>query len=157
MRRWAMVVALLLALTTLSACGRAKEDDRLISWYGAEKAGELGVACTDEAQLAVAEELAEKARALLLHAEPMGEAELSACGELSRYYELDPDADHADAACRVLTTKQEGGAGYVWVSYSATYYSRSGEVRRGFSERISRWDIQQRDGQWVVTGIDEMP
>lgn len=79
------------------------------------------------------------------------------CGALERYYFFDDKAVRADVSIELVTTKQENGKGYIWVKYSADYYDKDDTLISGNGEAYSRWDIEQLDGKWTVTLIDEIP
>ena len=78
------------------------------------------------------------------------------CGALKKYFYFDENVKKAEAAIELITTEQHDGKGYVWVKYSANYYDANNNLVMGMGETYSRWDIEEKDGTWVVIAIDEM-
>ena len=50
-----------------------------------------------------------------------------------------------------------GDSGYIWVKYSSEAYDKDGEVTFGSLDILSRWELEKKDNQWVVTSIKEHP
>ena len=78
------------------------------------------------------------------------------CGALKKYFYFDENVKKAEATIELITTEQHDGKGYVWVKYSANYYDANNDLVMGMGETYSRWDIEEKDGTWVVIAIDEM-
>ena len=145
MKKFLCAILFLTMVISLSACG-GKGVSTLVKHYGQEKVDEMEIECTDETQLKVANDLIAEAKDIM-----------SYCGALERYYFFDDKAVRADVSIELVTTKQENGKGYIWVKYSADYYDKDDTLISGNGEAYSRWDIEQLDGKWTVTLIDEIP
>ena len=144
MKKFLCAILFLTMVISLSACG-GKGVSTLVKHYGQEKVDEMEIECTDETQLKVANDLIAEAKDIM-----------SYCG-LERYYFFDDKAVRADVSIELVTTKQENGKGYIWVKYSADYYDKDDTLISGNGEAYSRWDIEQLNGKWTVTLIDEIP
>ena len=48
-------------------------------------------------------------------------------------------------------------SGYIWVKYSSEAYDKEGELTYGSFNILSRWKIEKKDNNWVVTSIKEHP
>ena len=122
-----------------------------------EKVDEMEIECTDETQLKVANDLIAEAKDIMSYCGSGDGTNKEDCGALERYYFFDDKAVRADVSIELVTTKQENGKGYIWVKYSADYYDKDDTLISGNGEAYSRWDIEQLDGKWTVTLIDEIP
>ena len=133
------------------------KDWTLVKHYGQEKVDEMEIECTDETQLKVANDLIAEAKDIMSYCGSGDGTNKEDCGALERYYFFDDKAVRADVSIELVTTKQENGKGYIWVKYSADYYDKDDTLISGNGEAYSRWDIEQLDGKWTVTLIDEIP
>ena len=121
-----------------------------------EKVKEMDIKCSDEAQLQVANNLVETAKSNLSYCGSKNNVDTDSCGALKKYFYFDENVKKAEATIELITTEQHDGKGYVWVKYSANYYDANNDLVMGMGETYSRWDIEEKDGTWVVIAIDEM-
>lgn len=155
MKKVLCVILFVVMAISLSACGKGVST--LVKHYGQEKVDEMEIECTDEAQLTVANDLIAKARDVMSYCGSGDGVDTENCGALERYYFFDENAIRAEVSIELVTTKQENEKGYIWVKYSANYYDEDDTLISGKGEAYSRWDIEQIDGKWTVTLIDEIP
>lgn len=156
MKKFLCAILFLTMVISLSACG-GKGVSTLAKHYGQEKVDEMEIECTDETQLKVANDLIAEAKDIMSYCGSGDGTNKEDCGALERYYFFDDKAVRADVSIELVTTKQENGKGYIWVKYSADYYDKDDTLISGMGEAYSRWDIEQLDGKWTVTLIDEIP
>lgn len=156
MKKFLCAILFLTMVISLSACG-GKGVSTLVKHYGQEKVDEMEIECTDETQLKVANDLIAEAKDIMSYCGSGDGTNKEDCGALERYYFFDDKAVRADVSIELVTTKQENGKGYIWVKYSADYYDKDDTLISGNGEAYSRWDIEQLDGKWTVTLIDEIP
>lgn len=154
MKKILCVILFVVMVISLSACGKGVST--LVKHYGQEKVDEMEIECTDEAQLTVANALVAKAKNVMSYCGSGDGVDTENCGALERYYFFDEKAVKAEVLIELVTTKQENGKGYIWVKYSANYYDEDDKLIMGKAEAYSRWDIEQQDGVWTVTAIDEI-
>ena len=154
MKQIMAVILIIITITTLASCG--KRPTTLERHYGQEKVDEMEIECTDEAQLKVANDLVAVAKDVMSYCGSGDGVDTEKCGALERYYFFDGKADRAEVSIELITTKQENGKGYIWVKYAANYYDMDDKLISGTAETYSRWDIEQKDGEWTVTTIDEI-
>ena len=135
MKKFLCAILFLTMVISLSACG-GKGVSTLVKHYGQEKVDEMEIECTDETQLKVANDLIAEAKDIMSYCGSGDGTNKEDCGALERYYFFDDKAVRADVSIELVTTKQENS---------------------GNGEAYSRWDIEQLDGKWTVTLIDEIP
>lgn len=116
----------------------------------------MEIQCNDEAQIKIANSLVDKAREILSYCGTEDNVDTSDCGALKKYYFFPEDVCKADVSIELVTTSQSDDSGYIWVKYSAEYYDEAGNLLMGMAETYSRWDIEKKNGIWVVTAVDEI-
>ena len=158
---WCIILSIVTVMS-LSACGKEESalvkqyGQEMVKYYGEEKVKEMDIKCSDEAQLQVANNLVETAKSNLSYCGSKNNVDTDSCGALKKYFYFDENVKKAEAAIELITTEQHDGKGYVWVKYSANYYDSNNNLVMGMGETYSRWDIEEKDGTWVVIAIDEM-
>lgn len=157
------IVLSLIILIALVGCNRGSyKNNEAKKYFGEEKYAELQIECTDKSQLSVANNLIEKARKVMCFTGSKEQADTENFGALSQYYYFNSDVSvsavsKADVDIQLITTKQEGNPGFLWVKYAAQYYDEKQELISGQADILSRWEIAKQGDGWIVTAIDEMP
>lgn len=79
-------------------------------------------------------------------------------GALSRYCS---DSASQEFTLEHIASKTDGDSGYIWVAYTVRGYAADGSLAYASGSEdgriLSRWSVEQQDGKWTVTDIDEAP
>ena len=78
-------------------------------------------------------------------------------GELGYLCVTDDEAVTEKHKLKFVAANFSGDSGYIWVKYSSEAYDKDGEVTFGSWCILSRWELEKKDNQWVVTSIKEHP
>ena len=152
----------LIALLVSVLCGCAKGESALYKQYqypneeyfGKEVYRQIDSPCTEEKRKDVAQVLS-AAEYVFRYTGDAAHSDKSV-GALKSYYRFS-EAASVDFSVKLITTKNDGRSGYMWVVYSANGFDRNGNLIYGSSNILAKWDIQKKSGQWVVVKIDEAP
>ena len=143
-------------LLLLMACNSNKQENTtLVRHYGQEKYDEMKAKCTDNIQLAVANNLIAEAKKAFIHHKEDSKTDINKAGALTKYH---PDFTFkkADVDIDLITTKQVNDSGYIWVKYSTKYFDSNDNLISASSDAVSRWEIKKNNSSWKVTSIDEI-
>ena len=85
-------------------------------------------------------------------------------GVLSRYCidpSLYPEAVHVEAELELICVGRDGNEAYAWVAYHQSAYAENGELVTASGTKdsrvLSRWSLENVDGEWTLTEIKEKP
>ncbi|MBQ2703934.1 MAG: hypothetical protein IJF58_00135, partial [Clostridia bacterium] len=78
-------------------------------------------------------------------------------GKLGYLCVTDDEAVTEKHKLKLVAANFSGDSGYIWVKYSSEAYDKDGEVTFGSLGILSRWELEKKDNQWVVTSIKEHP
>ena len=78
-------------------------------------------------------------------------------GELGYLCVTDDEAITEKHKLKFIAANFSGDSGYIWVKYSSEAFDKDGEVTFGSWGILSRWELEKKDNQWVVTSIKEHP
>ena len=78
-------------------------------------------------------------------------------GKLGYLCVTDDEAVTEKHKLKFVAANFSGDSGYIWVKYSSEAYDKDGEVTFGSWGILSRWELEKKDNQWVVTSIKEHP
>ena len=78
-------------------------------------------------------------------------------GELGYLCVTDDEAVTEKHKLKFVAANFSGDSGYIWVKYSSKAFDKDGEVTFGSLGNLSRWELEKKDNQWVVTSIKEHP
>lgn len=157
MKRIVCIFILVSLAVCFSACGNKSDENlTLIRHFGQEKVAEMEYRCTDESQLNIANALLYQAKLILSYCGAENDLNISGSGALKEYYSFDKDVIKSDVDIELITTNQIDGKGYVWVKYTVKSYGNDNRLISASNEIYSRWDIEEQNGSWIVTSIDEI-
>ncbi len=78
-------------------------------------------------------------------------------GALKRFYCFSDEWNYDSLAydAKLITTKQSGKNGYMWVTYSVNHYDKNGEIVHGSKDSLCYFKIKKMNNQWTVVDILE--
>ena len=157
MKRIICIFILMSFVACFSACGNKTDDNlTLVRHFGQEKVAEMELKCTDESQLNIANALVAQAKQILSYCGTENDIDISGTYALKEYHSFDKDVIKSDVDIELITTNQKDGKGYVWVKYSVKSYGNDNRLISGSGDIYSRWNIEEQNGAWIVTSIDEI-
>ena len=78
-------------------------------------------------------------------------------GKLGYFCVTDDEAVTEKHKLKFVVANFSGDSGYIWVKYSSEAFDKDGGVTYGSWDILSRWELEKKDNQWVVTSIKEHP
>lgn len=155
-----IIVIFVFVLIVFSGCSTNTTSYDLTSkeviHFGEERIKELDIKCDDKEQLEVANQIVEKAK-MIFNLKADLKDDMDSYGALTKYSFNNPDVNKAESYINLLTTYQKSDIGAIWVEYNVFYYNSDNDLIYGADSILSRWEIEKRNEQWVVTAVDEMP
>lgn len=164
------VVCLLLLITVTVGCiwmlekskmSRLYEEYRYPNeeFYGKELYSEIDHKCSDH-ESEVGNVIVNKGLEVLQYTgtESDAETEMGDVGALSRYYRFQTsNTVSQEGTFQFITCKLSGDEGHVWVACTCKGYDENGNQVAGFSDVLSLWYIENREGEWYVVRVQEAP
>lgn len=155
-----ITLSVLILLYLLVSCKDSNGSDNITlkKFFGTQY-DEMQDICDDESQIEVANQIIETAKeAFYSISKDNVSGNIEQFGALSKYIaNLPEDIDEVDLNISLVTTKQNGDLGYIWVRYSVSY-KKEDKIISGSDNVLSRWEIKKNaDNIWQVTSIKEMP
>ena len=78
-------------------------------------------------------------------------------GELGYLCITDDEAVTEKHKLRFIAANFSSNKGYIWVKYSSGAYDKDGDITCGSWDILSRWELEKKDDQWIVTSKKEHP
>ena len=89
------------------------------------------------------------------------------CGEISaapdsplKMYDISkryPAMVYADMRITRLFVIHNGRHGFMYVLYSCEYMDANNKILNASGDILSKWEIEKKDGEWVIVSIEEAP
>ncbi len=76
-------------------------------------------------------------------------------GKLDRYYRIEEGIADIELEIEAVAGDFSWGNGYLWVVYSVTRKTESGDTHSGSWDILSYWKLKETDGKWEVVQIKE--
>lgn len=76
-------------------------------------------------------------------------------GKLDRYYRIEDGIETVELELEAVAGDFTFGNGYLWVIYSVTRKTESGDTHSGSWDILSYWKLKETDGEWKVVQIRE--
>lgn len=164
-----VVCLLLFILLTMAVLGywKTRKVSRLYEtyqypnekFYGKELYSEIDHKCSDH-ESEVGNVIVNKGLEVLQYTgtESDAETEMGDVGALSRYYRFQTyNTVSQEGIFQFITCKLSGDEGHVWVACTCKGYDENGNQVAGFSDALSLWYIENREGEWCVVRVREAP